>query len=152
VATNPNTPTEVLLNLGGEFSEQLLNNPSFFLLWLEKPNILNEMPQTTLLSILKQESVPISLLEWAVKQLDSQVQLVAEDDFFYRMDRRVAQQHSKVKLLTLAVAMNAQTPKTLLEKLVHSQYVEVQEAARSRGVLSPNDERPNFQGGIGKAG
>lgn len=129
VAANPNTPTEVLLNLGGEFPEQLLNNPSFFLLWLEKPNILDEMPQTTLLGILKQESVPISLLEWAVNQLDSQVQLVAKDDFFYGMDRRAAQQQSKVKLLTLAVAMNTQTSKTLLEKLVHSQYTEVQEAA-----------------------
>lgn len=130
VAANPNTPTEVLLNLGGEFPKQLLNNPSFSLLWLENPNLLDEMPQTTLLGILKQESVPVPLLEWAVNQLDSHVQLVADDDFFYRMDRRAAQQHSKVKLLCLAVAMNAQTPKTLLEKLVHSQYVEVQEAAR----------------------
>jgi pentose-5-phosphate-3-epimerase len=130
VVANPNTPTEVLLNLGSEFPEQLLNNPSFFLLWLENPNLLDEMPQTTLLSIFKQESVPISLLEWAVNHLDSQVQLVAEDDVFYRMDHRAAQQHSKVKLLALAVAMNAQTPKTLLEKLVHSQYGEVQEAAR----------------------
>lgn len=130
VAANPNTPTEVLLNLGGEFPEQLLNNPTFFLLWLESPNLLDEMPQTTLLGILKQESVPVSLLELVVNQLDSQVQLVAEDNFFYRKDRRAAQQHSKVKLLTLAVAMNAQTSKTLLEKLVHSQYVEVQEAAR----------------------
>ena len=129
ITANPNTPTEILLNLGSEFPEQLLNNPSFFLLWLEHPNLLDEMPQATLLSLLKQESVPVSWLEQAVSQLDCEAQLLTEDDYFYDMDRRARQQHSKVQL-GLAVAMNAQTPKTLLEKLVHSQYVEVQEAAQ----------------------
>src|SRR3569832_911253 len=104
VAANPNTPTDVLLNLGGEFPEQLLNNAIFSLLWLENPNLLNEMPRTTLLSILKHESVPVSFLEWAVNQLEAEVQL--------------------------AVAMNAQASKTLLEQLVRSQYIQEQEAAR----------------------
>lgn len=40
VATNPNTPTEILLNLGAEFPEQLLGNPVFFLLLLENLNLV----------------------------------------------------------------------------------------------------------------
>src|ERR687885_2541233 len=35
VAANPNTPTKVLLNLGSEFPEALLDNPIFPLLLLE---------------------------------------------------------------------------------------------------------------------
>ena len=48
LATNPNTPTEVLLNLGAEFPEQLLDNPVFFLLLLENLNLVEQMPVTTL--------------------------------------------------------------------------------------------------------
>lgn len=126
VAANPNTPTDVLLNLGGEFPEQLLNNPIFSLSWLENPKLFDVIPQTTLLSLLKQESVPVFLLKSAVKRLDSKVQSVAEEDF---CDVMTLNLNFKAQL-ELAIAMNAQTPKTLLEKLAYSQYVEVQKTAQ----------------------
>ncbi len=44
VATNPNTPTEVLLKLGAEFPRQLLDNPVFSLLLLENPKLVEEIP------------------------------------------------------------------------------------------------------------
>lgn len=105
VAANPNTPAEVLLYLGREFPEQLLNNPIFSLLWLENPNLLDEMPFTTLVNLLKQESVPVFVLEQAAIRCDREVKL--------------------------AVTMNAQTPKTVLEMLVQGgDDTQVAEAAQ----------------------
>lgn len=43
VASNPNTPTDVLFDLGQRFPGQLLNNPVFSLLMLENPNLLEQM-------------------------------------------------------------------------------------------------------------
>lgn len=104
VAANPNTPTEVLLKLGEEFPQEVVNNPVFSLLFLENPNILNEMPVTALRNLLKQEGVPVFFLEYAAHSLDAEVQM--------------------------AVATNAQTPSAALQKLAKSRYSEVAEAAR----------------------
>lgn len=104
VAANPNTPTEVLLNLGGEFPGQVLNNPILPLLFLENPHLFTTIPLDSLLILLQQEKVPIFFLEWAVTQPKLEIQL--------------------------AVAMNAQTPKSVLEKLVDHQWSKIAEAAR----------------------
>lgn len=105
VAANPNTQTEVLLELGSEFPEQLLGNPIFSLLLLENPNLVEQIPLTTLRNILRVESVPGFFLEWAATHADSEVQL--------------------------AVATNSQTPKTVLEKLIQSQNSLLVEASPS---------------------
>ncbi|MEG4320446.1 MULTISPECIES: HEAT repeat domain-containing protein [unclassified Microcoleus] len=105
VAANPNTPTEVLLELGSEFPEQLLGNPIFSLLLLENPNLVEQIPLTTLRSILCVESVPGFFLEWAATHSDSKVQL--------------------------AVATNSQTPKTVLEKLIQNPNFLLVEASPS---------------------
>ena len=73
LAANPNTPTKVLLNLGSEFPEALLDNPIFPLLLLENPNLVDEIPLSTLRSLLKCETVPVSFLEQAANQSDRQV-------------------------------------------------------------------------------
>ncbi|MGE5658041.1 MAG: hypothetical protein ACM37W_15660 [Actinomycetota bacterium] len=73
VATNPNTPTEVLLELGGEFPEQLFSNPVFSLLFLENPGLFYQMPIDTLLAILQHEKVPLFVLELAVIQRSSHI-------------------------------------------------------------------------------
>jgi hypothetical protein len=104
VAANPNTPTEVLLHLGGDFPQQLLNNPIFALLWLENPNFIDEMPSTTLVNLLKQERVPVFVLERAASHWDWEVRL--------------------------AVATNAQTPRTTLETLIRCSDVNVAQAAQ----------------------
>ncbi|GET41022.1 hypothetical protein [Microseira wollei] len=40
VAGNPNTPTQVLWQLGAKFRQALLDNPIFSLLFVEKPNLV----------------------------------------------------------------------------------------------------------------
>lgn len=104
VTANPNTPTEVLRHLGGEFPEQLIDNPIFPLLWLENPNLARKMPFTTLASLLQQERVPVFFLEQTANHWDRKVQLT--------------------------VAMHPQTPRTALEKLVRCRDAEVAEAAQ----------------------
>ncbi len=104
VAANPNTPTQVLLELGGEFPEELLNNLIFPLLLLEKPNLVEDIPLTTLRNLLKYEQVPLSFLEWGTKLSHRDVHL--------------------------AVAMNVRTPRAALEKLVGSFDSQVQDAAQ----------------------
>ncbi len=56
VVANPNTPTEVLLKIGAEFPAQLLNNPIFSSLLLEDFNLLEQIPASTLSSLLKCEA------------------------------------------------------------------------------------------------
>ena len=68
VASNPNTPTEVLFKLGAEFPKELLENPVFDLLILEKPNLLEDLSEDTLIALLKLERVPDYFLEWAASQ------------------------------------------------------------------------------------
>lgn len=104
VAANPNTPTDVLLHLGSEFPQQLIDNPIFSLLWLENPNVTHDIPFTTLMSLLQQEQVPIFFLEQAAIHCDGEVQL--------------------------AVAMHPQTSRTALEKLVQCGDAQVAEAAK----------------------
>lgn len=103
VTTNPNTPRDVLLKLGAQFAGQLLDNPVFPLLLLENPNLLADMPLATLRSLLKRD-VPPSFLKWAADNSDEGV--------------------------LLAVAMNPNTPKSALEKLLLSRNTEVVEAAK----------------------
>lgn len=103
VATNPNKPSDVLLHLGAEFPEQLLDNTMFSLLLLENPNLLPDMPLATLRNLLKREAVPVSFLEWATTHADRDV--------------------------LLAVALNPNMPKTALEKLIQNRS-DVAEAAR----------------------
>ncbi|WP_373479225.1 hypothetical protein [Geminocystis sp.] len=73
VVSNPNTPKETLLELGSQFPEELLDNPIFDLLLLENPNLLADMPTSTLKSMVKRETVPRAFLDWAVNHGDDEV-------------------------------------------------------------------------------
>ncbi len=104
VAANPNTPPDVLLKLGAEFPAQLLDNPVFSLLLLENLNLVEEIPLPTLRSILRQENVPLYILEKAADKADLQVQQ--------------------------ALATNVQTPREVLQRLTQSRNAEVKQAAQ----------------------
>ncbi|MGF1488023.1 MAG: hypothetical protein ACFBSE_13120 [Prochloraceae cyanobacterium] len=70
VAANPNTPTDVLLDLGAEFPERLLDNPVFDLLLLENLNLAEEIPIKTLEALIKtKRKIPISFIERMAKRL-----------------------------------------------------------------------------------
>ncbi len=91
VASNPNTPTEVLWQLGIDFPETILANPIFELLQLEYLHLAAEIPHCTLTSLLQCDRVPRSFMDYALTQQDYS--------------------------LWLAVAYNPLTPSGLLEQL-----------------------------------
>ncbi|MEH2127971.1 hypothetical protein [Nostoc sp.] len=103
VAGNPNTPADVLLRLGAEFPSELLDNPVLPLLLLENLNLVAEIPLNTLRSILRQENVPVYILEQAAEKADLEVQL--------------------------ALVNNVQTPKGVLNRLTQSRHPQVVESA-----------------------
>jgi hypothetical protein len=110
VAGNPNTPTEMLLELGAEFPQKLLDNPVFSLLLLENPNFVADMPLVTLQNLLILDEVPPQFLELATS-------------------------HDDVEVL-LTIAMNPKTPKTALLALTQIQNIEVAQAARLHVTLA----------------
>jgi hypothetical protein len=133
VTANFNTPIDVLLDLGDEFPEQLLDNPIFSLLLLEHPSLVNKMPIATLMSLLKLENVPVFLLEQAVRnprwEVQSAVAMHPRTPVKV-LEKLVEKQNTQVPEVLLAMAMNPQTPRKVLETLVESQSAQVVEAAR----------------------
>lgn len=99
VAANPNTPTDILLKLGAKYPKQLLENPVFSLLLLENPNLLEDIPLDTLISILKEKQAPAFILNTASKH--------------YNRD------------ILILVASNPNTCKNTLEQLANNTYEEV---------------------------
>lgn len=67
IVSNPNTPTDILWQLGKEFPDKLLENPVFSLLLLENPNLADEIPHGTMCSLLLAKEVPIKFLEWGAE-------------------------------------------------------------------------------------
>ncbi|MCJ8281001.1 MAG: hypothetical protein MJK14_14250, partial [Rivularia sp. ALOHA_DT_140] len=104
IAGNPNTPTEILLQLGAEFPLKLLENPVFSLLLLENPNFVADIPLVTLQSLLKLDEVSPEFLELATN-------------------------HDDVEVL-VTIVMNPKTPVGALRALTQVQNIEVAEAAR----------------------
>ncbi len=93
---NPNTPIDVLWKLGRDFPEELLNNPILSLLYIENPNLVEEIPVKTLYSILMLDNAPIYFLERAAA-----MQLPTLDDVFL---------------------INPKTPTHIIEKLAQKIY------------------------------
>jgi hypothetical protein len=105
VASNPNTPTAVLWQLGIDFPEAILTNPIFELLQLEHLHLAAEIPHCTLTSLLQCDRVPRAFMNYALKQQDYS--------------------------LWLAVAYNPQTPSLLLEQLAHKSRRQDRELIRA---------------------
>jgi hypothetical protein len=105
VATNPNTPTDTLWQLGIDFPEAILNNPIFELLQIEQPTLVAQIPHATLTSLLQCERVPRNFMEYAVSQQDYS--------------------------LWLAVAYNSHTPSTILENLARKSRRQDRELIRA---------------------
>ncbi|MDY6803672.1 MAG: hypothetical protein SXA11_07685 [Cyanobacteriota bacterium] len=114
VAANPNTPKEVLWWLGEKFPTEVLDNAVFPLLLLENPNLIENIPQNTMINFLQCSTVPISFMEWAVK-----IDYSNKWALLTHWRERVG----------LSLAMNGQTPRTILEELVRSENTPVAEVA-----------------------
>lgn len=105
VASNPNTPTDILWQLGIDFPEAILDNPIFKLLQLEQLHLAAEIPHTTLTSLLQCERVPRNFMEYAVSQQDYS--------------------------LWLAVAYNPHAPSTILKNLAQKSRHQDRELIRA---------------------
>lgn len=105
VANNPNTPTDLLWQLGIDFPEAVLTNPIFSLLQLEHLHLAAEIPACTLTSLLQCHQVPIAFMEYAVSQQDYS--------------------------LWLAVAYNHNTPSHLLANLARKSRHQDRELIRA---------------------
>jgi predicted DNA-binding WGR domain protein len=105
VASNPNTLPETLIKLGQQFPKEFLANPALDLLLMIQPTLMEEVPQSLLIRLLKQDHCPPSLLTWAADHLQAKVQL--------------------------AVAMNAKAPEQALEKLRASPHASVKDAVKT---------------------
>jgi ABC-type xylose transport system substrate-binding protein len=128
LAANPNTPTQVLIKLGATFPFELLENPVFSLLLLENPNFLEEMPQETLLELLRCPSVPESFLEWAISQKNSQIeQAVAENPGTPSTILELMADKASSGILR-NIGANPNTPESVLEKLADKRDSSIRKA------------------------
>ena len=103
--SNANTPVEALLKLGSQFPEQLLENPVFDLLLLAHPGLFDELPTSTLNSLLKRDQVPVELIRWAWKNC--------------------------IDYCAGAILYNATTPSDIVQELAASQKQEIVIAAKT---------------------
>lgn len=92
VVVNANASKEVLLRLAPQFPGDFFKNPSFDWLLLEDPDLLKNLGRGVLKNILKRTECPESFLRWAADKGSDQEKL--------------------------AVAMNPQTPKGILQSMV----------------------------------
>lgn len=126
IAANPNTPTEILLNLGVRFPEQMLENPVFSLFLLENPNLVNEMPLPTLQSVLQLKQVPIFFLEQAANKQEWEVQLAVTRN--PNTPQSVLERLAAANINSSVARNIAQHPNTtgsILEKLAEHEHFEV---------------------------
>ena len=82
VASNPNTPTDVLLKISTEFPKEVIENPVFDLLLLENPNLGEKIGYETINSLLKltadrnlSKSVLLTLIALKNKELQQAAKL-----------------------------------------------------------------------------
>ncbi len=119
VTTNPNTPTDVLLKLAGDFPQQFFSNPVLCLLMLENPNLATDISYWSLLKLLKQDDAPEWFLACAAMHANSLV-LEAVAKHKQVSQRVLVQLATKSRYdpeLGLCIAKRKDVSQTVLEKL-----------------------------------
>jgi len=120
VTTNPNTAPETYVRLGQQFPKEFLANPALDLLLMMNPALMEEVPESLLVRLLKQADCPSSMLNWAAGHWREKVQL--------------------------AVAMNAAAPEQALQRLRESRYPAVRQAVEVKpSTTSEQDPEREFE-------
>ncbi|MDJ1174262.1 hypothetical protein [Roseofilum capinflatum] len=117
VTSNPNTPSDVLFELGVAFPERLLNNPIFSLLSLENPYFIADLSLQTQLSLCTLESY-YPYLQNALDQISShhiKGSIAENPDTAITILELMATDGSD--FIREQVAKNPNTPPSTLEKL-----------------------------------
>lgn len=121
VASNPNTPIDVLWQLGLDFPEAILINPIFQLLQLEQIQLAAEVPYATLTCLLQCERVPPNFMDYAVSQQDYGLWLAvaynvhAPANILENLARKSRHQDRE---LIRAIAAHPNTPSHLLSEII----------------------------------
>jgi hypothetical protein len=121
VASNPNTPTDILWQLGIDFPEAILSNPIFELLQLEHLQLVAEIPHATLTSLLQCERVPKSFMEYAVDLQDYSLWLAVAYNSHTPgglLENLALKSRSQDRELIRAVAAHPNTPARLLAQII----------------------------------
>ncbi len=116
VAQNPNTPPHILLKLFEEFPLQILNNPVFELLLIEKPNFYEELFHANR-DVFNEAGLPFSFLEWGVRHSDELIRIAIAKSSNTPECFLVQLASDEDKDIRRQVAGNHRTPKEILEKL-----------------------------------
>lgn len=74
-----NTPKETLLELAKYFPKEFTQNPVFNLLWIENPNLLQNLPKKSLLQLLAEPNLEIDLVQALSQHPDDEVQAKATE-------------------------------------------------------------------------
>ncbi len=104
IASNFNTPFQILLKLIRQFPQTVLNNSGFVDSIKHNPNFLLQLSSRSLLHLLKQDRLPICFLEWVAGSQD--------------------------KKALLAILRHENIPTAVLEKLSKSKFPEVVEGVK----------------------
>jgi hypothetical protein len=121
IANNPNTPTDVLWQLGIDFPEAVLTNPIFPLLQLEHLRLAAEIPPCTLTSLLQCPQVPIAFMEYAVSQQDYSLWLAVAYNHntpSHLLANLARKSRHQDRELIRAVAAHPHTPAQLLTEII----------------------------------
>jgi len=110
VAANPTTPAAMLMAIGGEFPEELFDNPSLDLYLFENPNLFDGIGAAALRALLKRDRCPPSFFAYAARQDDQATHL--------------------------AVLANANAPREVVELLEQSEDEWVSETAARHVALA----------------
>jgi predicted RNA-binding protein YlxR (DUF448 family) len=163
VASNPNTPPDLLIELFVEFPHQVLNNPVIELLLLENADFFKELYQNNPY-VFNEDSLPCIFVEWAVNCSDEGIRKTiatnenTHESFLQQLAKdisvdvryHVAENHctnsdtlkklaeDKSKKVRLAVAENPNTPKCSLLKLADDKCYEVRSKVATH-TKTPSD-------------
>lgn len=133
VTLNPNTPTDVLLELGRSFPEQLLRNPVYSLLLQENPNLL----AGSLQNLLKLEGLPVYVLEKFAQHQNVWVraEIAIHANTPVTLLKELA---TDLDVVRQSVAHNPHTPKNILKELAKDINWRVRQAVASNPNTSGN--------------
>lgn len=133
VVANPNVPPETLMELGGEFPDELFANPVLSLFLLENPALFSEMPEETLARLMAHPSMPTGLLLEATRHRAFYVRRAAAQN--PRMPPAMLVELAEKQSYYEEVAGNPSTPAEYLEKLARHDWVAVRRAAAENPSL-----------------
>lgn len=118
IASNPNTPPKILVELLKTFPQQVVSNPIFPLLLLENPNFIKEeILRDILIVLLQQKELPEFFVNKALKSQSDLIRyiLAQRQDLSELILEKLAQDN--IVIVRLAVAENPKTSINILKKL-----------------------------------